>query len=673
MRTKIKLKISMFITDSQMFRMIFFSKNISVPIISVFLYLLSGCGNKIEENIPENELFSVKGFSPLTNWHIDTAGNKTHNPEDDRLIYIDYDNAIDGIIIPSPAQADEKGFELEFFVKNNGSKPTSFYYKLYYQNESYKFPEADIEKKGRQHPYAHENFYGSWEDSTITFISTGEIPADGDYHKISGNFRINGNPRNEIRYYENGINNRWKRNPRLGEYSFMLVVTTKDNLDKGIIPSYVSNPALTKDFIFVNPYYFFLDGDGKTLPGTIVNIAPSRLKVIAKPDPGKGIYISPQNFPADRHHHSFTATCGQSDEIYKNSPFQEFIHYVDASTKMYNIPLIADINGGEYSITDYNWSKRFYKKEELIGCTPTTAPEPCINIYSDSKNSKIVIKNPSSEYGKWQKQNTGVITRHGFTYGKYTIKCKLSELLNEHGMWNGLTNAIWLISQSGSEWNYRRDCRKEGYMATYWGGREDKRVKNVGYSEIDFEILKTVPYCPSYQFPPAFPYGISDNKNIQSWNIIQTDELLKHKGDITVACTNWDMACWEPENFGVGCQPIAYQGKIYESHRWDHWYRALTQKTWASDDNLFGGQYYYFQIDWRPEEIIWRIGPERDKLKVVGYMNKTITSIPDNQMLLIVTQEFHNTKWWPGTPFSQDNIPFPAKDLIGEIYEITIE
>ena len=42
-------------------------------------------------------------------------------------------------------------------------------------------------------------------------------------------------------------------------------------------------------------------------------------------------------------------------------------------------------------------------------------------------------------------------------------------------------------------------------------------------------------------------------------------------------------------------------------------------------------------------------------------------------MLLIITQEFHNTKWWPGTPYSQDNIPFPANDILGKVFDLTIE
>jgi hypothetical protein len=231
-----------------------------------------------------------------------------------------------------------------------------------------------------------------------------------------------------------------------------------------------------------------------------------------------------------------------------------------------------------------------------------------------------------------------------------------------------------MINQPGDgDWNLRRTCKKEGYMATYWGGRNDKRVERVGYSEIDFEILKTPSYCPDRTFPPVYKNPWNDPRNNESWDTPMPDEILIDDGNITVACTNWDMACWEPENFSVGCQTVTYENKSFSAHRWDHWYRAITEKTPVADDLLFGSNYFYFEIEWKPKEIIWRIGPEADKMFVVGYMNDSITSIPNNQMLLIITQEFHNTHWWPGSPYQQKNIPFPLNDIVGEIYDITIE
>jgi hypothetical protein len=195
----------------------------------------------------------------------------------------------------------------------------------------------------------------------------------------------------------------------------------------------------------------------------------------------------------------------------------------------------------------------------------------------------------------------------------------------------------------------------------------------MGYSEIDFEILKTVPYCPSYLLPPAYNNGIDDQDHIGNWNVPFPEEIIADDDKIQVCTTNWDLACWEPRDFTDGCQTISYKNQTFWAHRWDKTYRAITEKTPERDDEVFGSPYYYFQIDWKPTEIIWRIGPSKDKLRVVGYVNYLNTSIPNNQMLMIVTQEFHNTKWWVGSAYQQDNIPFPKNDIVGEIYEMTIE
>lgn len=210
-------------------------------------------------------------------------------------------------------------------------------------------------------------------------------------------------------------------------------------------------------------------------------------------------------------------------------------------------------------------------------------------------------------------------------------------------------------------------------MANYYGGQQDKRVKSMGYSEIDFEILKTVPYCPSYLLPSAYNNGIDDQDHLGNWNVPFPEEILSEDDKIQVCTTNWDMACWEPSDFKDGCQAISYKGQTFLAHRWDKTYRAITEKTPEPDDELFGSPYYYFQIDWEPTEIIWRIGPSKDKLRVVGYVSSSNTSIPNNQMLMLITQEFHNTKWWVGSAYQQDNIPFPKNDIMGEIYELTIE
>ncbi|MEI7499226.1 MAG: hypothetical protein WCK84_02155 [Bacteroidota bacterium] len=625
-------------------------------------FLFLSCGQSTKSLDVGSEEFVVRDFDPIANW-------KHGQP-----IYLDYSDAItNGFTIPTSRQVEDGFFRFVFKLKNTGTAPQNFCFKVYYQNESYKFPERDLSDSARQHPDAWENFYGSWEEVATTFAETGFIPADNDFHVIESKFRIIGNPRDEQRYYAGNKNDRWKRNPRVGNYSFMLVVTKEMNVKQKTIPENVQNIGIKSDTGFVNPYFYFLYGAGKSLKNIIVLRSPVLLNVIASPDPGAGVYISPGSFSKEETEKSKMAGCGQNPALYKSAAFDQFFHYIDPTTKMNNIPVIEDILNSDYSRIDYNWNKRFYRKEELVAITATVTKKPCETVISDPVNHKITILNPKSEFGKWQKQNAGVITRHGLTFGKYTVKCKLTELLNKNNMWNGVTNAIWLITQSQAEWNFRRDCSNAGYMANYYGGQQDQRVKNVGYSEIDFEILKTVPYCPSWVLPPAYFHGIDDQYHVQNWNVPFPEEIIADDDKITVSCTNWDMACWQPAEFHDGCYPVHYENKTFWAHRWDKNYRALTQKTPERDDELFGSPYYYFQIDWQPDKIIWRIGPEKDKLRVVGYMDNKVTSIPNNQMLLIITQEFHNTKWWIGSAYSQDNTPFPKEEYVGEIYELTIE
>jgi hypothetical protein len=646
------------------------------PILVSWFFVLFFFGCSPPDRTPElkSDLFVIRDFIPLSNWHISSENQEKKSNLIDKSIILDQAGSIEsGFIMPTINQIKEGQFEFEFSIMNTSNSAKKFFYKIYYQNESYKFPEQDQIDSTKQNFYAGENFYGSWEDLSTTFAETGEIPADKVFHKITDKFRIVGNPRNEQRFFSEKGNDRWKRNPRVGNYSFLLVVATEDNIKQRNIPEYIQNIGLMNNGSFINPYFYFLFGEGKALRNTIVQKYPYHLKVIFKPDPGAGIYVKPMFFKAETSGKYFCKTCGQDSNLYKNAPFEQFIHYIDPSTKMYNIPVISDVLNDNYSKMDYNWNKRFYSKEELITITASTTKWPCETVRSDPENHEITIRNPKTEFGKWEKQNVGIITRNGFTYGKWTIKAKLTELLNRNNMWNGLTNAIWLITQDQAEWNNRRDCNKEGYLANYYGGQQDKRVKNVAYSEIDFEILKTVPYCPSYLLPPAYNYGIDDQRNISNWNVPFPDEVTENDEMIQVACTNWDMACWEPRDFSDGCRTISYEGQTFWAHRWDKGYRAITEKTPAKDDELFGSDFYYFQIDWEPDEIIWRIGPSKDNLRVVGYVNSTITSIPNNQMLLIITQEFHNTKWWIGSPYSQENIPFPGNDIEGKIYEVSIE
>jgi hypothetical protein len=609
--------------------------------------------------------FSIKDFNALKNFPAENGMVK---------LDLDYTSAIDsGFVIPSARQTEGGTFILSFMLKNNTNSPKNFFYKIYYQNESYKFDELDSASK-KEHEYAQNNFYGSWEKTETTFKSV-LIPADETFHPITDSFRIVGNPRDEEKYYSLGKNNRWKRNPRVGRYSFLIAVADEEALKKSI-PVYIQDIGQKNGNAFVNPYYYFMSGPGHNMDNILYMKSEVELKVTARPDLGAGIYEEHLHFNSPEEIAHFTPDCGQDSNLYQHAAFSQFINTINETMRFENIPEIKDVLGEPYTKADYFWNQSFHKRDELISVTPQIARWPCETVFSDAAAKKIVIKNPGSEFGKWRKESVGVISRHSFTYGKWRVKCKLSELLNKSNVWNGLTNAIWLIAQAGAdseEWNKRRICKEKGYMATYWGGRDDKRLPSVAYSEIDFEILKTPAYCPEQYYPSAFKNPRANRNNINDWNVPLPDDLDYFDDKVSVSCTNWDMACPEPKNFDIGCKPISYAGKTFEVHRWDYYYRALSSRVPERDDELFASPFYYFEIEWKPEQIIWRIGPDADHMRVVGYMDNTVTSIPDNQMLLIITQEFHNTKWWPGSPYQQQFIPFPKKDIIGEIMEVTIE
>lgn len=609
--------------------------------------LVFGCASG-----PRDHALVVEDFEVMANW----PGG------DVKEIALDYTDAIDsGFTVPSVRQTEDGRFTFSFNVSDREGR--AFKYKLYYRNETYKMNEATA--NGGQHPLAEENFYGSWEAASEGFRTTRKAQGDKSL-KVEDKFRIRGDPRDEDRFVVEGKRMRWARNPRVGTYSFLLVVVPEDEFAAAGIPGAVARINEKAQGRFIEPYWYFLHGPGARHPAIHVSEAPQRLRVTARPPLGAGVYVEESGLSTA----AFDEGCGQDEKLRKNAAFKQFIHYVDASTRFSNIPLIADVLGNAYSPEDHDFNRAFFPEHRMVSLTPMTSKVPCETVRSNPDNGTIEIRNPASTPGHLRKENVGIRSRHGLMYGKYSVKCKLTPLLNDADLWNGLTNAIWLIYQ-GAPGNYRRSCDKVGYMENYWGGDADARVPQVAYAEIDFEILKTPAYCPDAVFPPLEPQQVAVPGHRANWQ--RPADRGMPSGMITVACTNWDMACPAPINFATGCNGITHNGQTFLSHRWDANYRALTQKRYEMDSVLFRGDHYWFQIDWRPDKVIWRIGPELDQLREVGYMDSTVTSISDVQMQLIVTQEFHNTKWWPGSPYDQGYIPFPGKDYTGVIQEVVIE
>lgn len=610
---------------------------------------------------------------------------------------MDLENAVlEGIVLPA------KG-EQFCFVFDTVSK-RQLYYKLYYQNESYKFDESDT--------LSNENFYGSWEDVSVGFKP---VPADGH---IADSFRIVGNPRDERIYYgvdlydfdcsqetlkdiereirsdthwfryvsevaapqnnrtieeqlfldtrwvlnerrHNGgeVNHRWKRNPRTGLYSFLLVVCDEDGLKK--IPEYVQYIGLTDaDSHFVNPYSWFFSHRDKHI---MLAKGSKMLRTRAVITPQQGVYIDETQIrTAYRGKNEIPGRVGSDTVLYRHALYQQFFPAISQQYTLRNIPLVRDID--DYSQADYDAAGTRYDSSQLVYDYPQITDYPGSTVFPSAHGDYISVINPGntstrtlSHSSTPKKESTGVKTRVGFSYGKYRGKIKFPPMLNKDNVWNGLTYAFWLIFQDGSQWNVRRPSYHSGYISKNDDSENPERHVQDNYSEIDIEIVKASRYWPEGYY--SQPGNVEDGRR---------------NSDVMYCCTNWDLACREPKKFKSGITRIPFQNAEFEAMRWFDNYKALTTKT-PMPNSVFDEDYYYYEIEWKPKEIIWRLGPDPEHMRVVGYMNDQYTAIPNNQMLCIVTQEYHYSEWWPPIVYMQGLIPFNATDIEGRVYEIVVE
>ncbi len=636
--------------------------------------LFTSC--KSENNI-------IESFDALSNYsQIDTV-----------KVDMSLENAVfEGIVLPKK----EEYFVFSANVKNKENK--QLYYKIYYQNETYKFHEDRIE--------ACENFYGSWQDTDISFKSfNGE--------QIIDSFQIVGNPRNEIKYFgkktprqltkediEEGIkvvkenkewyesikqkakankvplkeqmildiiwvinhenskqgeiNRRERRNPRTGIYEFLLVVADENGLKQ--IPEHIKNISKQNPETneFENSFSFFKNND---IEGVYVLKSQKVLKTRAVLNAAQGVYVNPYACPSSDfivHSHD-TSLVGYSKSLYQNAIFEQYFHDINKNRTINQIPVLSNmLSEGEYTMIDYEKSKeKFAKEKDRLKIHPSNTSKAGANIYIPQNKNYISIKNPANHDIKTaKKENVGIKSRIGFSYGKYRAKIKFPPLVNPDGVWTGLTNAFWLAYQSESDWNKRRLCQEKGYVKHSKNDAEAEREQTTHYSEIDIEMIKTSKYWTE--------------EELQKDNPIGNDKFV-------LACTNWDMACPNPRKFHTGgIQTINYKGNTFNLHRWSETYRALTSRI-ELNNSIFHNDFYYFEIEWKPTEIIWRIGKNENDMQIVGYMNEEVTAIPNNQMTSIVTQEFHYSEWWLPEVFEQGLIPFNKQDLEGKIFEIIIE
>ncbi|MGZ4085831.1 MAG: hypothetical protein ACXVPD_00115 [Bacteroidia bacterium] len=651
-----------------------------------------------------NDSFDVEDFNPFANYS---------QKKNDTLYSIkaDLSNAIlYGIEIPTVKQLPNGKFAFSFTLDNNTGKAQHFFYKLYYQADTYKWPEGDS--------LDYENFYGSWEEADLEFK---RVMVDGET-MVTDSFKIIGNPRDETMYYgadpetgrisdtilkryirkvlieedwynsvvekaklnkvslndqlyfealwginykfqnDSSYNNRWKRNPRMGNYKFMLVVCNTEGLRS--IPKEIRRISL-KDSIgfYENPFTYFLKGKGASLKNVRVCVAKAQLAVSSSMDPGSGIYADPFKINYSWKKDHYDNSCGSSDWMYRKAQFSQYFHHINRNWEFVNVKEVRDVVQEHLTRADYQQLVSDYSKSNNFVHTYAAATDcPCKTVHSDSTKHVLKIFNPGNAPGEYKKEHVGVTSRIGYTYGKWRAKIKFPKLISKDNVWNGITAAYWLIFQADEKWNMRRACNgKIGYIPKHVPDNAEsvnQAKPKVTYSEIDFEILKESRFWTQSAYGDKADYPKEDAYN---------------NNDITICCTNWDMGCQQPKNFIVGAKQADVEGHTHEFCRWDYFNKLVTAKKSAPHEEVFNDDYYYFEIDWQPERIIWRIGKDKASLKEICRMDGTMTSIPNNQMVMVMSQEFHYQEWWPTAPFKTNFIPFPKNNIVGELLEVEIE
>jgi hypothetical protein len=643
---------------------------------------------------------SISEFKMLTNF--DTSGDTV-------TMEMDLSGGpYQGIVLPSQTGFNgDRTIKFSFRVQNNSSENKDIAYKIFYQNESYKYPEILSELKYNKK--SEENFYGSWVPDAVPELRIIKDVPPGMSLEIIDSLIIVGNPLNDRRYFglpnfeaatsEDRVNAkieaikntpewykavkekaenegrslseqlrldaiyilkkdappenlRWRRNPRVGTYNFIIVGGDAENLNT--LPEYARNIASGGDRI--NPFYYFLYGEGqeKSKLGKISVLESDRvLKTFAVLRPSNGLFFDPNDFGGKQS--TSQMNCGSGEDLKNYAHFKQFLNVEVKDSSLHNIDLKANVVSDGTDLATFNsWAQSTDRNIPSFVTRPET---PCANAWYDESIDALVVQNSGNASRPYKKENAGIEGRIGFAYGKFRARIKFPELLSTGNVWNGITAAYWLKFHSLENWNTRDLCNNRGYLKTGYSKEEAIFEHEDSYSEIDIEIVKT-----SRNWP-ATSYHVKDT--VKYYNPAEDDNLI-------VSTTNWDLACVDPENFGSGIQRIDYAGHTFFPHRWSEYYKALTNKTERQHDATVG-EVLLYEIDWRPEEIIWRIGRETHSMDTIGYMNSSITKIPNNQMVPVMSQEFHYGHWWPMTPFSQSNIPYPDDPITGYLYEIVIE
>ncbi|MGB6036739.1 MAG: hypothetical protein WBG42_10770, partial [Cryomorphaceae bacterium] len=286
----------------------------------LLLVLLSGCFAPGDEMKMEN-------FNMFSNYSLTS---------DTLILEMDLSNGpFEGIVLPSDSATGSRNyFHFDFDIENKG-QAERFFYKLYYRNVSYMHAD-NID--GAFNPKSSENFYGSWSGIDAPLFKLTDTVKENERLEVRDSIKIMGNPFNETRFFgpdprsnqfgsadvtkmidviqsnpewlksvedkalasnqsledqlrfdaiwtlrntqsKDTTNLRFRNNPRVGLYEFMLVIGRESVIES--IPDYALNHSLTNPETGVrsNPFYFFPEIEKKS--NLIVETSKQHLRTYA--------------------------------------------------------------------------------------------------------------------------------------------------------------------------------------------------------------------------------------------------------------------------------------------------------------------------------------------------------------------------------------------------------
>lgn len=706
------------------------------------------------------------------------------------------DPAENALIYSSQTTDQTELFKFSFTVHNTSLTPQYFHYKIYYQNESYKFPNTDDRN--------YKNFYGSFGHDENRYQSIGPtgniaekglgqghwgvveqlIPANTKI-TVRDEFRIRGNPRNELEFYRGPIltggsndpfmsnlqrlesirtktspsqlvydntNDTWPnsaetlvhllvddahdlkfevyknattnemrdcgdynlgreyRNPQVGEYSFMLMASTVvSEVPDHIID--ISKKTITCSIPgFENPFaYFDPAGAGAVLPNTKILEAENTLKMYIEP-----LLSSVQKF--DNGDLTTNIITNRGDVLHTDgangeaniSPCSEFMAYPykDKFTgygvwddKIHDyVPVLADIVGDNWTQMDYTWHRNFVDRstdpdfKETIraindyrhvdGATPVpsggngelhlTIPGHTWDDLTD-EDEMVKYTSPTGSVENLPVRESPTVTlRYPLTYGKYRAKIEFPEILSDNDVFNGITCAFWFFGGGG------RRCDNDVH-------------------EFDIELYPAAP--PNTNDPTGwFTYGPPRIPNSNHPQLPDQYDHLDWSPNVSYANQDIrvDISMFDYRNFESNCNcvhqvpnPIDPVGGIpagvippmtvqtSNGQNFDSWRNpnpaepgriAIKQASRMNHDDMFGKDFWY-EIEWTPTEVFYRIGPTENNMQLVGYMDGTQVKLPEAAEDLIINIEFLGN----ADTYATDDIPFNSEPITAKIKKVIIE